>query len=37
MLYAFVPNQPFGNFLEISPKNDIFLKTFNSEFKEIKA
>ena len=34
--YAFVPNKPFGSLLEISPANLIFLKTFNSEFQEIK-
>ena len=37
MLYTFVPNKPFGNLLEISPTNHIFLKTFNSEFPEIKV
>ena len=31
VLYTFVPNKPFGSLLEISPKNHIFLKTFNSE------
>ena len=36
MLYTFVPSKPFGSVLEISPKNHIFLKTFNSEFQEIK-
>ena len=36
ILYTFVPNKPFGSFLEISPTNHIFLKTFNSEFQEIK-
>ena len=36
MLYTFVPNKPFGSLLEISPKNYIFLKAFNSEFQEIK-
>ena len=36
-LYAFVPNKPFGSLLEISPTNHIFLKTFNSEFQEIKV
>ena len=35
ILYAFVPNKPFGSLLEISPANDISLKTFNSEFQEI--
>ena len=28
ILYTFVPNKPFGNLLEISPTNRIFLKTF---------
>ena len=32
VLYAFVPNKPFGSLLEISPTNYIFLKTFNSEY-----
>ena len=36
-LYTFVPNKPFGSLLEISPPNHIFLKTFNSEFQEIKV
>ena len=36
-LYTFVPNKPFGSLLEISPTNRIFLKTFNSEYDEIKA
>ena len=26
VLYTFVPNKPFGNLLDISPKNYIFLK-----------
>ena len=34
-LQAFVPNKSFGSLVEISP-NHIFLKTFNSEFQEIK-
>ena len=37
VLYTFVPNKPFGTLLEISPKNRIFLKTFNLEFQEIKV
>ena len=37
ILYTFVPNKPFGSLLEISPPNHIFLKTFNSEFKEIEV
>ena len=36
ILYTFVPNKPFGSLLEISAINNIFLKTFNSEFQEIK-
>ena len=35
--YTFVPNKPFGSLLEISPKNYIFLKTFNSEFQAIEV
>ena len=37
VLYPFVPNKSFDNLLEISPKNRIFLKRFNSEFLEIEA
>ena len=37
VLYTFVPNKPFGSLLEISPTNHIFLKTFNSEYGEIKV
>ena len=29
-LYTFVPNKSFGQLLDISPKNVIFLKTFDS-------
>ena len=36
ILYTFVPNISFGSLLEISPPNHIFLKTFNSEFQEIR-
>ena len=35
VLYAFVPNKPFGSFSPISPTNHIFLKTFNPEYDEI--
>ena len=35
VLYTSVPNKSFGSLLEISPKNKIFLKTFNSEFQTI--
>ena len=37
ILYTFVPNKPFGSLLEISPTKHIVLKTFNSEFQEIKV
>ena len=37
ILYEFAPNKPLSIFLEISPTNHIFLKTFNSEFQEIKV
>ena len=36
ILYTSVPNKTFGSLLEISPTNQIFLKTFNSEFQEVK-
>ena len=37
VLYTFVPNKSFGSLLEICPTNHIFLKTFNSEYDEIKV
>ena len=37
VMYTFVPNKPFCSLLEISPKNHIFLKAFNSEYNEIKV
>ena len=36
ILYIFVLNKAFGSLLETSPTNHVFLKTFNSEFQEIK-
>ena len=36
ILYTFAPNKAFGSLLEISPTNQVFLKTFNSEFHEVK-
>ena len=36
ILYTFVPHKTFGSLLEISPTNHVFLKTFNSEFQEVK-
>ena len=37
VLYTFVANKPFASLLEISPKNHIFLKTFNSEFQDTEV
>ena len=37
VLYTFVPNKLFGQLLDISPKNFIFLKTFDSEFSYIEV
>ena len=33
ILYTFLRNKTFGSLLEISPTNQVFLKTFNSEFQ----
>ena len=32
VLYTFVPNQSFGQLFNISPKKNVFLKTFDSVF-----
>ena len=37
ILYTVVPNKTFGSLIEISSANHVFLKTFNSEFREIKV
>ena len=37
VLYTFVPNKLFGQLLDISPKNVIFLKMFDSEFSYIEV
>ena len=37
VFYTFVPNKSYGQLLGISPKNFIFLKTFDSEFSYIKV
>ena len=37
VLYTFVANKRFGSLLVISPTNHIFLKTFKSEYDEIKV
>ena len=36
VVHTFVPNKSFGQLLDISPKNFIFSKTFNSEFSCIE-
>ena len=36
VLYTFVPNTSFGQFLDISPTNFLFLKTCNSEYSYIE-
>ena len=36
VLYTFIPNNLFGQLLDISPKNFIFLKRFSSEFLYIE-
>ena len=37
VFYTFVPNKSFGELLDISHKNFIFLKNFNSEFPYIEV
>ena len=37
VLYIFVPNKWFGQLLDISPNNFIFLKKFDSEFLHIEV
>ena len=34
--YTFFPNKPFRSLLKIFPKNNIFLKTFDSEFQPLE-
>ena len=36
VLHTFIPNKSFGQLLDISAKNLIFSKTFNSEFSYIE-
>ena len=36
ILYTFVPNKTFSSLLEISRTNQVFMKTVNSEFCEVK-
>ena len=37
VFYTFVPNKSFGQLLDVSPKNFIFLKIFDSEFSYIEV
>ena len=37
VLYTFVPNKTFGQLLDISSKNFVFLKTFHWEFSYIEV
>ena len=37
VFYTFVPNKLFGQLLDHSPKNIIFLKTLDSEFSYIEV
>ena len=37
VLYTFVPNKSIGQLLDISTKNVLFLKIFNSEFSYIEV
>ena len=37
VLYTFVSYKPFGQLLDISPTNFIFLKALNLEFKDIEV
>ena len=37
VLSTFVPNKQFRSLLEVSSTNHIFLKTFNSEYPNIKV
>ena len=37
VLYIFVPNKPYGNLLEIFPKNHIFFKKINSKFQTMEV
>ena len=37
VLHTFVPNRPLHNLLAVSPRNHIFLKTFDSEYVKIEV
>ena len=36
-MHTFIPNKSFGQLLDISPKNLIFSKNFDSEFSYIEV
>ena len=36
-MYTFISNKQFGSLLESSSKNHVFLKTFSSEFQDIRV
>ena len=36
-LYIFVANKTFGEFVDYTPRNFIFLKTFDSKFSYIEV
>ena len=36
-MYTFIPNRSFGQLLDISPENFIFLKTVNSELSSTEV
>ena len=37
VLYTFIPNKSFGELLDVSPRNFIFLKTFDSEVSYLEV
>ena len=37
VLYTFIPNKSFGELLDVSPRNFIFLKTFDSEVSYVEV
>ena len=37
ILHTLVPNKLFVSLLQTSPTNHVFLKTFNTEYEEIKV
>ena len=37
VLYTFTPNKFYGDLLNVEPNNLVFLKTYNTEFDDIKT